>query len=258
MSERDSIQSLLVLRKLTRAISDAVRTQISEHLTTLAPLFRPQTVLGDHIVGGVKESTRRAEQALKEVLALYEAVAPARPFNLRRELTPPFNFSAPGLEITPVDYVHVVQSGADSRRIRVRCPLVWTMSYAGFAPTRLPDLLDQKVRGEELQRFILAHLLLHAVVSQQKGVTNILEGLHFPVVSTKVAEYGELPVTRIGVGISTERPSDDVVLQSAELTGMDAFEEVVNVDDISKLRIPFRDRLLDLARQHMPTVATPS
>jgi hypothetical protein len=258
MPERDSIQSLLVLRKLTRAISDAVRAQISEHLTTLAPLFRPQTVLGDHIVGGVKESTRRAEQVLKDVLALYETVAPGKPFNLRRELAPPFNFSSGGLEITPVDYVHVAQSGPDNRRIKVRCPLVWTMSYAGFAPTRLPDLLDQKVRGEELQRFILSHLLLQAVVAQQRGVTNILEGLHFPITSTRVAEYGELPVTRIGVGISTERPSDEVVLQSAELTGMDAFEEVVHVDDFSRLRDPFRERLLDLARQHMPAVATSS
>mgnify|MGYP003577654024 CR=1 FL=1 len=177
MSERDSIQSLLVLRKLTRAISDAVRSQISEHLATLTPLFRPQTVLGDHILGGVKESTRRADQALKEVQVLYDAVAPAKPFNLRRELTPPFNLAAAGLEITPVDYLHVVQSGADTRRIKVRCPLVWTVSYAGFAPARLPDLLDQRVRGEELQRFILSHLVLHAVVAHQRGVANILEGV---------------------------------------------------------------------------------
>jgi len=257
MSEPDSIQSLLVLRKLTRAISDLVRTQIGEHLATLAPLFRPQIVLGDHIVGGVKESTRRAEQALKEVLALYEAVAPAKPFNLRRELTPPFNFAGTALEITPVDYIHVAQSGTESRKIRVRSPLVWTVSYAGFAPTRLPDLLDQKVRGEELQRFILSHLLLHAVAAQQRGVTNILDGLHFPVTTVKVPEYGDLPITRIGVGISTERPSDEVVLQSAELTGMDAFEEVVNVEDISRLRDPVRERLLELARLHAPALASP-
>ena len=46
-------------------------------------------------------------------------------------------------------------------------------------------------------------------------------------------EFGPLPITRIGVAISTKRPSDDVILQSAELTGMDAFEEVVNVEDLS-------------------------
>jgi hypothetical protein len=43
-----------------------------------------------------------------------------------------------------------------------------------------------------------------------------------------------------------------VILQSAELTGMDAFEEVVNVDDLSKLRDPLKERLLEIARQQAP------
>jgi len=257
MSERDNIQPLLVLRKLTRAITDAVRAQITEYLTTLAPVFRPQTVLGDYIVGGVKESTRRAEQALKEVQTLYETVAPAKPFNLRRELTPPFNFGPAGLEITPVDYIHVIQSGSETRRITVRCPLTWTVSYAGFSPSRLQELLDPRVRGEELQRFILSHLVLRAVTTYQHGLVQMFEALRFPLVTSKTAEFGELPMTRIGVGISTARPSDAIVLESAELTGIDAFEEVVNVDDISRLVDPLKERLMAIARQHLPALATP-
>ena len=257
MAERDNIQSLLVLRKLTRAIADAVRTQVNAHLATLTPLFRPQTVLGDHIVGGGKESTRRAEQALKEVQALYEAVAPARPFNLRRELTTPFTFAPAGLEITPVDYVHVIQSGSDARRITVRCPLTWTLSYAGFSPSRLPDLVDPKVRGEELQRFILSHLFLHAVTTHQRGLVQVLDGLQFPLTTSKAPEFGDLPMTRIGVGISTHRPPDAVVIESAELTGMDAFEEIVNVEDISRLAHPLKERLMEIAGPYVPAVAAP-
>ena len=255
MRERDNIQSLLVLRKLTRAIADVVRTQITDHLTTLAPLFRPQTVLGDHISGGVKESTRKAEQAFKELQALYDAVAPARPFNLRRELSTPFNFAPAGLEITPVDYVHSIQSGAETRRITVRCPLTWTLSYAGYSPSRLPDLLDPKVRGDELQRFILSHLFLRAVTTHQRGVVQVFDALRLPLTTQKTPEFGDLPATRIGVGISTNRPSDTVVLESAELTGIDAFEEVVNVDDISRLHDPLKERLVEIARQYMPSSA---
>ena len=59
MSGRDSTQSLLVLRKLTRAIADSVRTQMTEYLATLAPLLRPKMVLGDYVEDGSKESTRR-------------------------------------------------------------------------------------------------------------------------------------------------------------------------------------------------------
>ena len=255
MSESDNIQSLLVLRKLTRAIADAVRSQITEYLATMAPLFQPQRVLGDHMLGGIKESTRRADQALKEVQALYETVAPARPFNLRRELTTPFNFPAAGLEITPVDYVHVIQSGADSKRITVRRPLIWTLSYSGFAPSRQSELVA--VRGEELQRYIVSYLLLNAVITHQRGLSQIFDALRFNISTTKAPEFGELPVARIGVGISTSRPPDAVVLQSAELTGIDAFEEVVNVDDIMRLTDPLKERLIDIARQHVPAAATP-
>jgi hypothetical protein len=243
-----------VLRKLTRAIADTVRTQLFDHLTTLAPLFRPHTVLGDHVVGGVKEFTRRAEQAMKEVQALYDAVAPAKPFNLRRELTLPLNFSEVGLEITPVDYVHTAHSGSETRRIRVRCPLTWTLSYSGFSPARLPDLLDPKVRGEELQRFIISHAILQTMTTHQRGVMNILEALHFPVTTMRLPEFGELPLTRIGIGISTQRPADALVLESAELTGVDAFEEVVNVDDISRISDPFKEQLVAIARQHAPAL----
>ncbi len=257
MSQRESIQSLLTLRKMTRAIADTIRTRLTAHLVTLTPLFRPQAVLGDHIVGGQKESTRRAEQALKEMMTIYESVAPTPPFNLRRELTPPFAFPPAALEITPVDYVHVVAVGGETRRISVRAPLTWTLSYAGCAPSKLPALLDVNTRGEQLQMFILSHLLLNQVTANQRGLMQVLDGLHFPVTTVRVPESGDLPVTRIGVPISTSRPPDAVVAESAELTGMDAFEEVVNVGDITALREPFKDELIEIARRFLPELVTP-
>jgi hypothetical protein len=248
------MQSLLVLRKLTRAIADSVRTQMTDYLTTLAPLFRPGVVLGDYIQDGSKESTRRAEKAFKELQALYEEVAGTKPFNLPRELTPPIRFSsAAGLEITPVDSPHVVQTASQSRTIMVRSPLTWVLSYAGFSPSRLPDLLKAKLRpGDELQQFVLSYLLMHVVTTNSPGLSQIFEALHFPITSGTLPEFGPLPVTRIGAAISTTRPSDEVIVQSAELTGMDAFEEVVRVDDLSKLRDPLRERLLEIARQQAP------
>ena len=48
--------------------------------------------------------------------------------------------------------------------------------------------------------------------------------------------------------ISTLRPPDGVLIESTEFSGMDAFEEVVKVDDISKLREPLKERLIELAQ----------
>jgi hypothetical protein len=253
MGDRDNIQSLLALRKLTRAITDVVRVQMTDYLRTLTPLLRPQVVLGEYVQGGYKEATRKADKAFKDLQALYESVAPAKPFYLQRELNPPLDFPRVGLEITPLDYVHVAQDGSGGRKIKVRSPLTWVLTYTEVPPNRLQELLDNKGRdATELQRFVLSYLVLHLVTTQDKALMQMFEALHFPITTAKVPQFGELPITRIGLPVRTMRPSDAVVIESAELTGMDAFEEIVNVDDVKQLADPFRERLLDLVRQQTP------
>ena len=253
MDGRDSIQSLLVLRKLTRAIAETVRAQMVEYLTVLSPLLRPKLVLGDYVHGGAKEAAPRAEKAYKDVQALYAQVAAARPFLLPTELTPPFNFSGIGVDITPVDYPHVIGTGATARTIMVRSPLSWVLSYSGFGPARLPDLLNGRQRASlDLQQHLLSYVLMRAVIGNSPGLPQVFEALQFPLTVTTMPASGALPITRIGVAIGTSLPDDDVILESAALTGVDAFEEVINVDELRTLREPFKDRLFEVARQHAP------
>lgn len=253
MNGRDGVQSLLVLRKLTRAITDAVRVQMTEYLKVLTPLLRPKAVLGDYVQGGPKEPSRKSDRAFGDLQALYEKVAAAKPYNLPRELTPPLSFASGGLEITPLDYVHVAQSGADSRKIKVRCPLTWVLTYTDFPPTRLQELLETKARSiEELQRFVLNYLVMHLATTSDPALMRVFESLHFPLTTSTSPLFGELPITHIGIGISTTRPSDALIIESAELTGMDAFEEVVKVEDIAGLADPLKHRLLEIARDQAP------
>jgi hypothetical protein len=253
MNAGDSMQSLLAVRKLTRAITDVVRVQMTEYLKTLTPLLRPHVVLGEYIHGGQKEPTHKADKAFKDLQSMYATVANSKPFHLQRELNPPLDFARAGLEITPFDYVHVVQSGNETRRIRVRCPLTWVLTYTDFPPTRLQELLDAKGRdADELQRFVLSYLALHLVTTYEPALMQLFGALHLPITTTRLPQFGELPITRIGIPIATMRPSDAVVIESAELTGMDAFEEVVRVEEIAQLADPLKERLLEIARQQAP------
>lgn len=253
MNGRDNIQSLLALRKLTRAITEALRVEMTGYLATLTPLLLPANVLGDYVQGGSKELARKAEKAFKQLQTLHDSVAPAKPFNLSRELSPPLSLSTEGLEITPFDYSHVASADGASRTIQVRAPLTWTLSYSGYGPSRLQELLNTKMRSsEELQKFILSYIALHVVMTHQTGVTQLLDAVHFPVTTVKVPEFGDLPITRIGPRVTTSRPADTVIIESAELTGMDAFEEVIRLDDLSSLKEPFKERLLDIAQRQMP------
>jgi hypothetical protein len=253
MNGRDSIQSLLVLRKLTRAITEAVRAEMTGHLATLTPLLKASTVLGDYVVGGKKEPTRNAEKAFKQLQTLYDTVAVAKPFNLPRELSPPLSVSTDTLEITPYDYAHAAEDSAHPRTITVRAPLTWTLTYSGYNPAKLEALLNTKLRSsEELLKFVLSYLVLNVVINNQPGVAHMLEALRFPVSTIRLPEFGNLPITRIGPPIATARPPDAVMVESAELSGMDAFEELVKVEDLSRLNDPLRDRLLTIAHEYAP------
>jgi hypothetical protein len=253
MSGRDSTQSLLVLRKLTRAITEVVRQQVAEHLATFTPLLRPTAVLGDYVQGGQKESSRKADKAFKDLETLYHKVASTKPFSLPRDLTPPLSILGSGLEITALDYPHVASAGSDTRTIMVRSPLTWTLTYTGLGPPRLQELLNTKMRSnEEVLKFVLSYLAMHVVFTSQPGLLKIFEMLHLPVSMVTVPEFGELPVTRISAAVVTARPPDAVIIESAELTGMDAFEELVSIDEIARLRDPMKEALLDVARQHVP------
>ena len=258
MNGRDSIQSLLVLRKLTRAITEVVRAQMADHLATLTPLLRPTAVLGEYVQGGQKEGTRKADKAFRDLDALYQSVCTTKPFNLPREMpTPPLSILSTGLEITAYDYPYQVKTDASARTIMVRAPLTWTLTYTGFGPARLHELLGTKMRSnEEVLKVALSYLALHVVLTNQPGLGKIFEAMHLPITTVKVPEFGDLPVTRIGASVVTRRPSDAVLVESAELTGMDAFEEVVELEEIARLRDPLRESLMNVAREQAPELVS--
>jgi len=255
MDKGADTSSLLVLRKVTRSISAALRAQLVERVTTLTPILRPEIAFGKHIQGGQREWIVKSDQALKELRALYERIASTGPFNLRLDPVPPFDLGGLSLELTPVEYVHTAKAGSAIRKITVRCPLAWTLSYEGFNPPALRQLLESTMRPpSELQRFLLAYLALHIVTKMQPGVVNLFDALRSPLTNATDPDFGPLPLTRLGVGIATERPSDAVLLESAEVTGMDAFEEVVKLEDVKRLRDPLRQQLLEIAREHVPDI----
>ena len=93
MDKGADTSSLLVLRKLTRSISAALRAQLVERVTTLTPILRPEIAFGKHIQGGQREWIVKSDQALKELRALYERIASTGPFNLRLDPVPPFDLA---------------------------------------------------------------------------------------------------------------------------------------------------------------------
>jgi hypothetical protein len=251
MDENFSTQRLLLLRKLTRSIAELLRGQVKDYLSTVAPLLRPKTVLGEYVQGAGKEMVRGSEKAFKELQELYERIAPANPFNLPKELNPPLVVINPALEIAPFEYRHEAKTERESKIVNVISPFKWTLSYSGFAPARLRELLASRSdTGDDVLQFVLHYLMLRAAITHQAGVAQILEALHFPVTTEPAPEFGELPVTYICSAVSSALPPDDVIIESTEISGRPVFEEVVRLEDISRIEDPLKARLVELVKSH--------
>ncbi len=195
----------------------------------------------------LKEAVKGADRAFHELEDLYGKVAKKRPYDLGIGLTPPLPINTSALEILPFDYPYVVRSGAQTKKVMVTAPLTWIVSYAGFPLARLRALVADPNRSrEELQRVLTHHLLLHVVLDRKEGLRTLLSSMNFNVRTETVPEFGDLPLTIVTSAVRTERPPDDVILESTDLSGVNATDEIVTVTNVAGMVDARRARLLEI------------
>jgi hypothetical protein len=246
-----TIQRLLVLRKLTRAVADLLRSQLKEHINTLTPLLRPKAIFGEHIQGA-REAVPGQDKALADLQAAYKLVASGGRFNLPKELNTPVELMSATPELSPTVYTYEIKAEPETKSIKITAPFQWSLNYAGFAPQRLQELRGGQgvTTGDEIQQCVIHQLIMHVMASRQPGLGQVLAALRFPLTSGRLAETGDLPITFISSAVSTVRPPDEVIIESTEISGMPLFEEIVNIEDIRQLRDPVKDRLVELVKSH--------
>lgn len=249
--EHYDIQKFLRLRKLTRAIAELLRGQLTDYLGTITPMLRPKSIFGEYMQGGSKETVRGADKAFLQLQRLYTTVVGAKPYTLSTELQAPIQLESAVVEITPLEYAHVVTTDGESKTISVTSPLKWVVTYSGFSLGKLQELLaDRNRMNDETHQFVLHFSALHTVVNSHPGLPRLLEALRFPLSSQRIPEFGEMPILCISSAVSTVRPSDALIVESTEISGRDAFEEVVNLDDLRNLKDPLKSQLVEIARSH--------
>ena len=252
MEDRFDMTKLLDLRKLTTAIADLLEGQLKSYLSTLQPLFLPQTVLGDKARPGATTTVKGADKAFAELQATYLALASGKVFNLPKALEAPISVTTAKPEIVRVEYVHEAKDGGSSQQLTTISPLKWVLTYSGFTPARLRGLLAQgdNVNERDLKDTLLHILMMDLVIARQSGLSNILSALGFELAAARMTEFGDLSFTTISAPVTTKRPPDQVMLQIAAVSGSPVFEEVVRVEDIMAMKNPLKESLLEQARNH--------
>jgi len=246
-----STQRLIVLRRATRAIADLLHGQLKDYLSALSPLFRPTVILGEYVQGGTKEMSAAAIKAFQDLQSLYGAAAVAKPFGLSKDLKPPLEIVRSALDLTKMPYPYTVKIGSAPKTVMITPPLKWILAYSDFSPGHLKQLLSDPHRTDsDASRFVLHYSVLHIVTARQTGALQMLAALHFDLSSLRLPEFGELPITCIKSSVPTLRPPDEVIIESVEISGQDAFEEVVDVEAIANIQDPFKEQLLKIINSH--------
>lgn len=248
-----NIQQLLLLRKVTRAMADALRTQLKDYLSSLAPLIRPKLFFGDFVAGPSRESPNFADKAFQELQTHYQSFALTKPYQCPKDLKTPLDVVSSPLEIAALEYTYEARSETEKKTIAVTAPLKWVLSLPDCSLGRLSELLSEKQPSvDSLQRYCVHYAVLSYVLKRQPGFGRILDALRFPISIQQLPEFGLLPIPVISAPISTIRPPDAVIIENTEISGANAFEEVVNLDDLRGLRDPLGEQLLGIAQGIKP------
>lgn len=242
-SNHMEISELLRQRKLTRAVAQLFHKELGGYLKAVTPLINPRPVFGEHIHGAARVSGTTADKALADLRSQYEKVHAAKSFSLRKQFDTPVALLSATLELTPLTYRHIASGEAGDKAVTVISPLRWVVSYAGFGPNRLRELLAGTGDGQALQQTVLHNLLLSITLRHKPELSMLFEALRFPLSVEQHAEFGPLPMVVVSSPLTTYRPPDDIIIESTEISGTSDFEEIADPDQIDDLADPLRDKI---------------
>jgi hypothetical protein len=252
MTEDFSISRVLLLRKITREISNHLLGQLKEQLATLSPLFRPRRILGDYIESGSSEPVADAEKNFAVVADLY-AKAAVKPLELPRPLRPPVKPIGMALEVYPWEYTVNYAVGGRTHAVTVTSPFRWVLSYSsGLSLSRLRlGLAGREERKvEDIQQFVIRCCVMRAILSRFGGVVKLLEGLRWEVRNESVPDLPSLPLATLSAPLRSQLPPENVVIESTELSGMALFEELVDMECLHQIPDPLAEKVNSILASH--------
>jgi hypothetical protein len=214
------IPRLIALRKLTAPISSYFENQLADYLSHLAPLLHPTSLLGEFIRYS-KIPVKQADQAFQALGKLYQSVITARPFHSSiSTLMAPLDVFGSIVEFSRTSYIYKPQADPEKREITVSSPLRWVLHYKGFDPEHLTSLIASIGRGDdtELKTCLLHFLVLNLILGKPTGAAPLLAALRLPVSFGQLPEFGNLPLLFVTCPICTVLPSDDIIIQTVELS----------------------------------------
>jgi hypothetical protein len=243
-----SFEQLAVVRKSTQVVSDFLEKRLLGYLDTLRSLFLPERLLGK--LAGAKFDVPGADKALTEIQENYRQL-PGKAFDFPKEFETDWLVEiGVKLDVQRWEASREISTESGKRTILITSPTRWILAYGpGYSISQAIQAFARRQdrRGiDQLRQFVVNTLVMQALIARNTGLSSILAELRYNMNTQTHPGLSGLPLVVIQSQIPTFLPPEPVIAAATELSGVDAFIELIDVEAIGQLSDPFKKRISQL------------
>ena len=244
-------QEFLKLRQATAKIGSELENRLRRHLETLRPLFIPRKLLGTYLKSSVQQEIHGSEKAFAELQEMFATVC-QNPFELPKKLQTPLAPISTALDFTPLEYTLDVKD-APGGRITITSPTKYLLCYQSECSLkRLQNMLDGREarQTDEMRQALLSHMVLVISLETFPALKGLLEDLRYRVEIIRLKQFGNLPVVLLTAPLTTFLPNDQFIQEVTQLSGIPAFQEIIDFDEIESMADPLKELFVGAAKSN--------
>ncbi len=237
-------QEFLKLRQATAKIAAELENRLKRHLATLRPLFVPRKMLGTYVKSSSVEEINGSDRAFAELQERYAAIC-ENPFQLPKKLVTPLPAITNVIDCSPLEYVLDI-GDEPGHRVTITSPTRFLLCYQSECPLkRLQNMVEGREarQPEEMRQALLCHLTLVLLLKNFPALTTLLEDLRYRIEIITVPQFGNLPAVQLTTPLDTFLPNDRFIQEVTQLSGIPAFQEIIDLDGLGNLSDPLEDAL---------------
>ena len=237
-------QQFIQLRKNTEKIAKILDKRLKGHLNLLKPLFIPRKLLGTYIKSSSMEEISGSDKAFAELQERYAAIC-EKPFGLPKKLKTPLPPISNKLDAIPFRYSLYI-GDSPKKDTNITAANRWILSYRSECPyNRLKAMVmgAEKRQPDDMKQSLIEHLTMVILLKHFKDLIQLFQDLRYEVVIQKLEDLGGLPVVILKASIESFLPPDDFILQITQLSGIPAFQEIIDLDAADNIPDPLKNTL---------------
>jgi len=239
-------QEFLKLRQNTEKISGILTKRLKEHLNVLKSLFLPRKLLGTYLKSADMDDVPGSDKAFAELQERYGAVC-EKPFELPKKLQTPLPSISSNLEVTPFQY-SILFAGEGAKPVSITAPTCWILSYRTDCPlTRLGAMVSgtESRQADDMKQSIIDHLSMAIFLKRFPALVQLLQDLRYKVETVELEDLGGLSVIVLKSPIEAFLPPDEFIDQITQLSGIPAFQEIIDLEAVENISDPLKNVLKD-------------